>query len=96
MYNYSIPPFDGFDDFKSEFGDFNILGGYEKRRHPMTLIAAVMYKDCVLIGSDSKAEGDCGTYNQEKLCKFLDTQLVWGGSGDARIIDDLNSWISSH
>ncbi len=61
----------------------------------MTLIAALICQGCVLIGSDSKVEDDLGTYKQEKLYRFLDSQLVWGGSGDGRIIEDINSWITS-
>lgn len=67
----------------------------KRRKHPMTLLAALIYKDGVLIGSDSTIEDDCGTYVQPKLWQLLDCNLVWGGSGDGRIIDDLRIWLNS-
>ncbi len=72
--------------------DGQVHYGDRKRRHPVTLIAAVICKDGILVGSDSLAVGDCGQYKQEKLHRLLDTQLIYGGSGDSRIIDDLSNW----
>jgi len=75
-----------------------IISNYSsrKRNHPMTLLTALICKDCVLVGSDSKVEDDLGVYKQEKLCKlFKDDNLVWGGSGDGRIIDDIKTWVNS-